>query len=68
MRTFNGQFDGKVIVLDEPTDLEPNTRVTVIAPAGGEDEQALVTDFTWASQSTFQKIWDNSLDADYDRL
>lgn len=68
MRTFYGHFDGKVIVLDEPADLEPNTRVRIIAPGGGEDDRVLVNDFAIASQAAFQKIWDNPLDADYDRL
>lgn len=68
MRTFNGHFDGKVIVLDEPADLEPNTKVKVIAPVDGEGEHPLVNDFARASQAAFQKIWDNPLDADYDRL
>jgi hypothetical protein len=68
MQMFNGHFDGKVIVWDEPADLEPNTKVKVIAPAVGEDGRALVNDFTRISQAAFDKIWDNPLDADYDRL
>lgn len=68
MQTFNGHFDGKVIILDEPADLKPNTKVKVIAPAGGEEERKLVDDFAKASQISFNKIWDNSLDAQYDKL
>ena len=68
MQVLNGHFDGKVIVLDEPADLKPNTKVKVIAPDAGEDERALVDDFAQASQAAFQKVWDNPLDADYDRL
>ena len=68
MQVLNGHFDGKVIVLDEPADLKPNTKVKVIAPDTGEDERALVDDFAQASQAAFQKVWDNPLDADYDRL
>ena len=68
MQTLNGHFDGKVVVLDEPANLEPNTQVKIIAPGAGENERALVNDFAQASQATFQKLWDNPLDADYDRL
>jgi hypothetical protein len=68
MQTLNGHFDGKVVVLDEPVDLEPNTRVKVIAPSADETEDALVRDFAAASEASFHAIWDNSLDADYDRL
>ena len=68
MKTLNGHFDGKVVVLDEPANLEPNTQVKIIAPGAGENERALVNDFAQASQATFQKLWDNPLDADYDRL
>jgi hypothetical protein len=68
MQTLNGHFDGKVVVLDEPADLEPNTKVKVIALASGETEKALVSDFANASIPAFEKIWDNPLDADYDRL
>ena len=68
MQTLNGHFDGKVVVLDELGDLEPNPKVKVIAPARGENECALVDGFARASQATFQTIWENPLDADYDRL
>lgn len=68
MQMLNGHFDGKVVVLDEPTDLEPNTKVKVIVPGVGENDRAPVDDFTRASQATFQKTWDNPLDADYDHL
>ena len=68
MQTFNGHFDGKVVVLDEPADLEPNTKVKIIVPGVGENERVLVDDFARASQATFQKVWDNPLDADYDHL
>jgi hypothetical protein len=68
MQMLNGHFDGKVVVLDEPADLEPNTKVKVIAPGTGENERILVDDFARASQATFQKVWDNPLDADYDHL
>jgi len=64
MRTLNAHFDGKVIVLDEPADLKSNDKVKVIAPDGDD----VVRDFARLSESAFQKIWDNPLDADYDKL
>jgi hypothetical protein len=67
MKTFNGHFDGKVIVLDEPADLQPNTKVKIIAPAS-RDTSGLATDFAVLSEPAFKKIWDNPLDADYDAL
>jgi hypothetical protein len=64
MRTFDAHFDGKVIVLDEPAQLKPYAKVKVIAA----DADDLVEDFARLSEPTFQKIWDNPLDADYDKL
>ena len=64
-QTITGHFDGKVIVLDEPADLKPNDKVKVIAPDADEE---LVRDFARLSEPAFQKIWDNPLDADYDKL
>ena len=68
MQTFSGHFDGKVVVLDEPADLEPNTKVKVLVPTAGEPESSLVKDFTKVSEESFRAVWDNSLDADYDRI
>jgi len=67
VKTLNGHFDGRVIVLDEPADLKPNTKVKIIAPAGREASD-LSADFSRLSEPVFEKIWDNSLDADYDDL
>ena len=64
MRTFDAHFDGKVVVLDEPAQLKPQAKVKVIAA----DDDELTGDFTRLSEPTFQKIWNNSLDADYDKL
>jgi hypothetical protein len=64
MRTFDAHFDGKVVVLDEPVQLKPHTKVKVIAA----DDDDLAGDFAHLSETTFQKIWDNPLDADYDKL
>ena len=66
MQTFNAHFDGRFIVLDEPARLKPNDKVTVIAPDAGDD--GLADGCTRLSESVFQKIWDNPMDADYDRL
>lgn len=67
MRTLNGHFDGKVIVLDEPANLRPNTKVKIIAPTGHPDS-GLAADCAVLSEPVFEKIWNNPLDADYDAL
>jgi ABC-type polar amino acid transport system ATPase subunit len=67
VKTLNGHFDGKVVVLDEPANLKPNTRVKIIAESGSGPSN-LITNFTTLSEPVFEKIWDNSLDADYDTL
>jgi hypothetical protein len=66
VQTLNAHFDGQFIVLDEPARLKLNDRVTVIAP--DVDNDGLADGCARLSESTFQKIWDNPLDADYDRL
>ena len=66
MQTLSAHFDGRFIVLDEPARLKPNAKVTVIAPDANDED--LVESCERLSESTFQKIWDNPLDADYDRL
>ena len=65
MQTLNAHFDGRFIVLDEPARLKPNAKVTVLAPDANDD---LADGCACLSESTFQKIWGNPLDADYDRL
>jgi hypothetical protein len=66
MRKLNAHFDGRFVVLDEPAQLKPNTKVTVLVPVADEEELADVG--ARLSEPAFQKIWDNPLDADYDRL
>jgi len=68
VRTLNAHFDGKFIVLDEPAQLKPNTKVKVIAADADEAADGLVADFARLSEPAFHAIWDNPLDADYDRL
>jgi hypothetical protein len=65
MQTLSGHYDGQFIVLDEPARLKPNAKVTVLAPDANDD---LVDGFARLSEATFRTIWDNPLDADYDRL
>ncbi len=65
MQTLNAHFDGRFIVLDEPAQLKPNAKVTVLAP---DDDDRLATACAHLSAPAFQKIWDNPLDADYERL
>jgi hypothetical protein len=68
MQTLDGHFDGKVIILDEPADLALNTRVKIIAPTRGEQNGEIEREFTALSEESFKRIWDNPLDAEYDRL
>ena len=68
MKTLNGHFDGKYIVLDEPATLKPNTKVKIIAAENGETDADLAGDCARQSEAVFKKIWDNPLDADYDNL
>jgi hypothetical protein len=66
MQTLNAHFDGRFIVLDEPAQLKPNAKVTDIAPDA--DDDGLAAGCARLSEPAFQKIWDNPLAADYDRL
>jgi len=68
MKTFNAHFDGENIVLDEPAQLKPNTKVRVIVAEDGETDAELVQSCARLSEPVFQRIWDNPLDADYDKL
>ena len=68
MKTWNAHFDGKVIILDEPAPLKPNAKVMVIAPDDGGTIGDLTDACARLSEPAFQAIWDNPLDADYDRL
>ena len=67
VRTLNAHFDGRFIVLDEPARLKPNAKVKVLA-ADADDADGLTSDFARLSEPAFRAIWDNPLDADYDRL
>jgi hypothetical protein len=68
MKALNGHFDGKVIVLDEPALLRPNTKVKIIAADTGETDESLTGACSLLSEPAFREIWDNPLDADYDKL
>jgi hypothetical protein len=68
MKTLNGHFDGKHIVLDDPVALKPNTRVRIITVEDGSPDEDIISGCSQLSESVFQKIWDNPLDADYDKL
>ena|GEM_PF-685114 len=68
MKTLHAHFDGKNIVLDEPATLALNAKVRVLVPDNGETDADLVQSFACASEPAFKKIWDNPLDADYDKL
>jgi len=66
MKTLTGHFDGKHVVLDEPVTLKPNTKVQIIVPESSNAE--LVESYARISEPTFHRIWDNPLDAEYDKL
>jgi hypothetical protein len=68
VKALNGHFDGKHIVLDDPVVLKPNTRVKIIAVQDDRPDVDVVRACTLLSESAFQQIWDNPLDADYDKL
>ena len=68
MITLNGHFDGKYIVLDEPATLKPNTKVKIVAAEIGDAEADLARDCAQLSEGVFRRIWDNPLNADYDKL
>ena len=65
MQSLKAQFDGQFIVLDEPAKLKPNAKVTVIVPDAEDD--GLADGCARLCETAFTKIWDNPLDADYDR-
>ena len=68
MKTMNGHFDGQHIVLDDPVALKPNTRVKVMTIENDPTEAEMIRGCSRLSEIVFQKIWDNPLDADYDKL
>ncbi len=68
MEALSGHFDGKHIVLDDPAALKPNTGVKIIAVEDGPADAEIIQGCARLSESVFHKIWDNPLDADYDKL
>jgi hypothetical protein len=68
MKPMDGHFDGQHIVLDDAVALKTNARVKVIAVENGSEETEMIRGCARLSESVFQKIWDNPLDADYDKL
>jgi hypothetical protein len=67
VKTFSAHFDGKHVVLDEPVMLAPNTAVTVVIKDEDETDAHIATWCAGLAQESFNKIWDNPLDADYDK-
>ena len=67
VKTFSAHFDGKHVVLDEPVVLAPNTMVTVVIKEEGETDAQIAQWCAGLAQENFSKIWDNPLDADYDK-
>jgi len=68
MRTLDGHFDGQVVVLDEPAQLKPNTKVKVVIAEEQETDAELTRACAQLSERAFEKVWDNSLDAEYDNI
>ena len=70
MKTVDAHFDGKQIVLDEPMQLTVNTKLKVIVAEQGESfsDHDLSQWVARLSEPAFAKVWDNSRDADYDKL
>ena len=68
MKTLNAHFDGKNIVLDKPIHLKPDTKLRVIVPENGETDAEIIQSCSRLSEPAFERIWDNPLDADYDKL
>lgn len=66
MLAIGAHYNGRFIVLDEPLELQPNAKVTVLV--GDADQASLTNDCARLSEACFDKIWDNPLDAEYDRL
>jgi hypothetical protein len=48
--------------------LKPNARVKVIAADADEAAESTTHDFMRLSETAFSQVWDNPLDADYDKL
>jgi hypothetical protein len=68
VKALSGHFDGKYVVLDEPAALKPNTKVKVIAVEDGEGETELARAYARRSEPAFNKVWDNPLDAEYEKV
>jgi hypothetical protein len=68
VKALSAHFDGKSIILDEPANLKPNTKVSVIVSDQDESDAEVAKAFARISEPAFEKIWDNPLDADYDKL
>ena len=70
METVAAHLDGKQIVLEEPVKLTAHTKLRVIVAEEGEtfSEDDLSRWCLRLSEPAFAKVWDNALDADYDKL
>jgi hypothetical protein len=68
VKTLAAHFDGKNIVLDEPVVLKPNGKVRVLVSEQDETDAEMAKACARLSEPAFEKIWDNPLDADYDKL
>ncbi len=70
MKTVAAHFDGKQIVLEEPVELTPQTKLKVLVAEDGEtfSDDELNQWLYRLSEPAFARVWDNARDADYDKL
>ncbi len=66
MKALDAHFDGTQIVLDEPFQLAPNTKLKVVVM--DEIDAELSEWSARLSEAAFARIWDNPRDAQYDKF
>jgi hypothetical protein len=70
MKTVDAHYDGKRIVLDAPVRLTRATKLKVLVAERGEEfgDETVSHWFARLAEPSFAKVWNNPLDADYDKL
>lgn len=68
--TVEAIYERGKILLPEPLSLPEKSpvRVTIESDVAAEIHEGITRDFARVAEPSFQKIWDNPLDADYDKL
>jgi hypothetical protein len=67
MKAIKARYNGHVVIPEEPIDLPVNTAVQVLVPEP-DDSVEITKGFASLSETSFNRIWDNDDDADYDKL